>query len=95
MAGGCGFDTGVFTAESAFKEPPPCTTIPTTSTSRLSVNSMLIPGTYCSRGDGGHWYDYDIDLSEFTRIEPSDAWAVDITDRVALRIEVPKDILAS
>ena len=53
------------------------------------------PGHLLLMGDDGHWYGYDIALGEFTRIEPSDAWAVDITDLVALRIEVPKDILAS
>ena len=46
-------------------------------------------------GDDRHWYDFEIVSGAITRIEPSDAWAIDITDRVALRLEVPKDILAS
>lgn len=53
------------------------------------------PGHLLLMGDDGQWYDYDIASGEFTRIEPSDVWAVDITDRVALRMEVPRDILAS
>ena len=36
-----------------------------------------------------------IALGDFTLIEPSDAWAVDLADRAALRIEVPRTIHAS
>ena len=46
-------------------------------------------------GDDRHWYDYDLASAVITRIESSDAWAGDITDRVSLRVEVPIEILAS
>ena len=41
-------------------------------------------------GDDRHWYDFDIASGSITPIEPSDAWAVDLTDRVALRLDVPR-----
>jgi hypothetical protein len=52
------------------------------------------PGHLLLMGDDGQWYDYEIASGEVTRIEPSDAWTVDVTDKVALRLEVPRDILA-
>ncbi len=53
------------------------------------------PGHLLLMGDDGQWYDYEIASGEFTRIEPSDAWAVDLAEGVVLRLEVPRGILAS
>ncbi len=53
------------------------------------------PGHLLLKGGDGQWYDYDIAVGEIERIEPGDSWALDPEKHVALRIEVPKDILAS
>jgi hypothetical protein len=54
------------------------------------------PGHLLLMGDDGQWYDYDVAHGEIALIDcPNDAWAMDVTDKVALRIEVPKNILAS
>ena len=53
------------------------------------------PGHLLLMGDDGCWYDYDISVGSITHIDITDSWAVDVSDRVALRIEVPKDLLAS
>lgn len=53
------------------------------------------PGHLLLMGDDGQWYDFDIAQGEIALIDPDDSWAMDVVDKVALRIEVPKNILAS
>lgn len=53
------------------------------------------PGHLLLMGDDGCWYDYDISAGSITPIDVTDSWAVDVSDQVALRLEIPKDVLAS
>ena len=47
------------------------------------------PGHLLLSGDDGRWYDYDISVGTIVPVEPSDSWAVDLTDETGHTITMP------
>ena len=52
------------------------------------------PGHLLLVGDDRQWYGYDLALRAIIPIEPSGSW-FDIANQVAIRVEVPRTVLAS